>query len=127
MISGNPSSPLATSGTLWLQLLGNDEAQWTNEPQRKAFSQLVRDWVDRQLAEHRQEATRNDLPRADVLTDQSRVVQTLHKQVRERDRSIAELRSQLDALKVIDRDTEDKKNRRIRPPASFVPTVERSR
>ena len=46
--------------------------------------------------------------------------QALAKQVQERDRRIAELRSQLDALKVIDQDQHDR-HRLMKPPASLLP------
>ena len=45
-------------------------------------------------------------------------VQGLHKQVRDRDRQIAILRGQLEALKLIDEDHQDKA-RKVRPPASL--------
>jgi len=48
------------------------------------------------------------------------IVQSLQQQLRERERRIAELESQLDALKVID---QDMKNRRTfsRPPTTVTP------
>jgi hypothetical protein len=55
----------------------------------------------------------------DAVVDQARAIQALQKQLRERDRHIAELRSQLDALKLIDEDHE--KHRRVRSPASLKP------
>lgn len=50
----------------------------------------------------------------------SSVVQSLQRQVRERDKRIAELESQLDALKVIDQDVE-KRRKSSRPPATVTP------
>jgi|SRR5215831_5640241 len=48
------------------------------------------------------------------------------KQVRDRDRQIAILRSQLEALKLIDEDDQEKQ-RKVKPPASLIPTAEQSR
>ena len=48
------------------------------------------------------------------------VVQSLQRQIKERDKYIAELESQLDALKVIDQDIEKRRNFN-RPPAMVTP------
>ena len=48
------------------------------------------------------------------------VVQSLQKQIKERDKYIAELESRLDALKVIDQDIEKRRNF-SRPPATLTP------
>ncbi len=50
----------------------------------------------------------------------SGVVQSLQRQIREREKRIAELESQLDALKVIDQDM-DKLRKSSRPPATLTP------
>jgi hypothetical protein len=52
--------------------------------------------------------------------DESGLVQSLHRQIRERDKRIEELESQLNALKVIDQDLE-KLRRPSRPPATLMP------
>lgn len=52
--------------------------------------------------------------------EQSGVVESLQKQIRERDKRIEELESQLNALKVIDQDVE-KLRRSARPPATLTP------
>ena len=49
------------------------------------------------------------------------VVQSLQRQIKERDRYIAELESQLDALKVIDQDIEKRRNFN-RPSATVTPS-----
>jgi hypothetical protein len=51
---------------------------------------------------------------------QSRLVQSLQKQIREKDKYIAELESRLDALKIIDQDIEKRRNV-SRPPATLTP------
>jgi hypothetical protein len=56
----------------------------------------------------------------DPAADDSRVVQSLQQQISERDKRIVELASQLDALKVIDQDTE-KRRKSSRPPATLTP------
>ena len=50
----------------------------------------------------------------------SGVVQSLQRQVREREKRIAELESQLDALKMIDQDMQ-KRRQSSRPPATLTP------
>lgn len=50
----------------------------------------------------------------------SNVMQSLQRQVRERDKRIAELESQLEALKVIDQDVE-KRRKSSRPPSTATP------
>lgn len=50
----------------------------------------------------------------------STLVQSLQKQIRDRDKRIEELESQLNALKVIDRDIEARK-KSSRPPATLTP------
>ena len=62
----------------------------------------------------------------DLRADQLRVVQVLEKQLRERDRRIAVLRSQLAALKVIDQDHEERK-RTLKTPAMLLPLMDNPR
>ena len=50
----------------------------------------------------------------------SGIVQSLQRQIKERDKYIAELESRLDALKVIDQDMEKRRNFN-RPPATVTP------
>ena len=57
----------------------------------------------------------------------SGLVQSLQRQIRERNKRIAELTSQLDALKVIDQDMQERRTS-SRPPASLRPsTTDRDR
>lgn len=58
--------------------------------------------------------------KSDPAAVDSSVVQSLQRQVRERDRRIAELESQLDDLKMIDQDVE-KRRKSSRPPATLTP------
>ena len=55
-------------------------------------------------------------------TVNSGVVQSLQRQIRERDKRIAELTSQLDALKVIDQDMQERRTS-SRPPATLRPAT----
>ena len=57
---------------------------------------------------------------SDPAAVDSSVVQSLQRQIREREKRIAELEAQLDALKVIDQSTE-KRRKPIRPPATLTP------
>jgi TolA-binding protein len=56
----------------------------------------------------------------DPVPNDSAVVQTLKKQLRERDKRIEELESQLEALKIIDQDFEMRR-KPVRPPATLTP------
>ena len=58
--------------------------------------------------------------KSDPAAVDSSVVHSLQRQVRERDKRIAELESQLDDLKVIDQDVE-KRRKSSRPPATVTP------
>ena len=125
VIADNPSSPLAASSILWLQLLGNEApAADDRSPLTEITAQFVRDWMERELAEHRTHGKPDALTTAqDSSVDQSRVVQVLQKQVLERDRRIAILQSQLDALKLIDQDHENRK-RTLKMPATLLPMTD---
>lgn len=58
--------------------------------------------------------------KSDRAVVNSSVVQSLQRQVRDRDKRIAELEAQLDALKLIDQDME-KRRQFSRPPATLTP------
>lgn len=55
-----------------------------------------------------------------LTPNESGLVKSLQKQIRERDKRIEELEFQLDALKVIDQDF-DKRKKPLRPPATLAP------
>ena len=117
VINGNPSSALAASSRLWLQLIENDETQSTNVPQHHLMAQFVRDWMARELAESTVlEQPVTTTPKA--IAEPLEMVKTLQKRVRERDRHIATLESKLEDLKVIDQDHE-KRTRPIRLPGTL--------
>ena len=110
VIADNPSSDLATSSRLWLRLIGDKETTMPaideqRNPLTDIAAQFIRDWMERHLAEYTNHGKPGALTNApDPIVEQSRVVQVLQKQVRERDRRIAVLRSQVDALRLIDQD-----------------------
>jgi PilZ domain len=121
VVSLNPTSPLANSSALWLQLLNHDGDVLTDSSRALVMdltTQWLRQWMARPMAPP-SSAERTPHPA------KPSAVQALHQQVRERDRHIARLRAQLDALKVINQDQEER--RKMRPPALFVPKVEAAR
>jgi hypothetical protein len=59
---------------------------------------------------------------SDPAAVDSSVVQSLQRQIREREKRIADLESQLDALRVIDQDME-KRRTSSRPPATLTPAA----
>jgi hypothetical protein len=58
--------------------------------------------------------------KSDRAAVESSVLHSLQRQIREREKRIAELEAQLDALKVIDQDVE-KRRKSSRPPATVTP------
>jgi len=121
VITLNPASPLATSSALWLRLL-NDDGDEVAASSRPLLVDLIRQWLQQSMA--RPVTVPSSEERISAVPKPA-LVQALHQQVRERDRHIARLRAQLDALKVISQDQEDR--RQMRPPASFVPKRETGR
>jgi hypothetical protein len=121
VMSLHPSSPFAASSALWLQLLKSDTVPGLSEdPQQRILmdltAQSVREWLRRVQIDLRNEKKTEGRPKAGI-------VQTLSRQVQERERHIAELRAQLEALKVIDEDQHNR-HRKMRPPASLPPKGE---
>ena len=121
VIEDNPSSPLAGSSMLWLQLIEDtateSATQGPQKPSLYLMGQFVRDWMARELAEDtKQRQSLLTTHKARVETVET--VQALQKQVKERDRHIATLESKLEALKIIDQDHE-KRKRIIKLPATL--------
>ena len=123
VINLHPSSPFAASSTLWLRLLDDEGGvSKPNDIQRRIMVDLTAQWIHEWIG-HRQTVRSSQ---ADVISvSQSAIMQSLQKQVQERDRRIAYLRAQLDALKVIDQEQLDR--RKVRPSVSVVPKLESHR
>jgi len=119
VISLHPSSSFAASSALWLQLLKTEERRASQDPQQQLLmnltAQSVREWVAGQAVSRSSPLKTGPSKAANV--------HALHKQVQDRDRHIAELRAQLDALKVIDQDQQNRQ-RTMKPPASLLPKTE---
>jgi TolA-binding protein len=116
-----PLSPVAASSALWLQLLRNDHlAMPSDTPQQRILLELtaqsVREWLGRQSIGPRSQTKPGGFPKFGI-------VQALSKQVQEREKRIAELRAQLDALKLIDQEQQDR-HRKMRAPISVLPKDE---
>ena len=114
VISLHPSSPFTASSALWLELLNTDgRMALQDNPQQRLLmnltAQSVREWVARQGSSRTSPLKAGSIKAA--------YVHALHKQVQDRDRHIAELRAQLEALKVIDQDQQER-HRKLRAPAS---------
>ena len=123
VITLHPSSPFAVSSALWLQLLKEEElGSSASDLRRQIMTELTAQWARDSMA--RQLSAR--APSAKTVGNLKPAnLQALHKQVRERDQRIAELRAQLDALKLIDQDQHDRP--KLRPPALLVPRLETPR
>lgn len=131
VIEHNAASPLASSSQLWLRLIGEQAGAASTDEWSSASTRLVadfvRDWMERQVAEYRKAEKATTLTTIqEVLAEQSRHLQGIQKQVRDRDRQIAILRSQLEALKLIDEDNQETQ-RKVKPPASLIPTADHVR
>ena len=123
VIDDYPSSAVAASSLLWLQLIGEDGtvATSTTEPQKTLMdlmAQSVRDWMARELTHHPKAQPAETIATDKASVESAAVMLVLQKQVRERDRRIAVLESKLDALKAIDQDQEQRK-RAIRVPSTL--------
>lgn len=114
----NPASQFAASSALWLQLLKKDHhdiTAFSEDLEQRLLIDLTAQSV-RELMDGRSSG-RTPEPKTGAPT-KAATLQTLYKQVEERDRHIVKLRAQLDALKVIDQD-QQARYRKIRPPRSL--------
>jgi len=121
VIALNPTSALANSSALWLQLL-RDDAHLLIASNRQLLMDFTSHWLRYGMTRPMAGAPPHELMPSVARAD---LVQALHLQVRERDRHIAQLRAQLDALKIITQEQDDR--RKMRPPASLVPKLETGR
>jgi hypothetical protein len=126
VIEHNPSSPLAKPSQLWLRLMENEEAaaiEGDSNPSTGILAHFLRFWMERQLTARPTPEKLEALSISeDAFKEQSQVVhgvvQGYDKQLRERDRQIADLLAQLEALKSIDQE-HTAKQRKVKPPASL--------
>ena len=101
-----PTGPFADSSTRWIRFLANRTVSPTsaNTPTRAALEVmhgLVRAWLEQQHAAHASGASRA----VEAAKSPDRVVHNLRQRIRTRDKRIAELTDQLQALKQIDVDS----------------------
>jgi hypothetical protein len=130
VIERNPAGPLVSRSQLWVQLIDDQEADAPTErrfhPWIQVVAELLLDWMERQVggqaAVEGSSAKSAPGPEPSAVreqaTEHSRVIQGMHKQLRERDRQITALRSQLEALKYIDQE-QTGQQRKMKPPASL--------
>ena len=122
VIDDYPSSAVAASSMLWLQLIGEEGsvATYATEPHKTLMhlmAQSLRDWMVRELTQQ-PKAQPAEVLATKASGESAAVMLVLQKQVRERDRRIAILESKLDALKAIDQDQEQRK-RVIKMPSTL--------
>ena len=124
VIDHNPVSPLASISQLWLRMIGDQEAGAVSggesNPTTGLLAQFVREWMDLHLNERAAFAkpAKPAITAQEQPVGQQRDIHGMQKQLRERDQLIAALRAQLEALRVIDEDHQDK-YRKVKPPASL--------
>lgn len=114
VIEHNQASPLAYSSQLWLQLIETHEST----PLTEIAAQFVREWMEGQLSDRSFQKPAASSTVQEHFGEQSRVLQALQRQVRDRDRQLADLRGQLEALRAIDQEHAEKQ-RKVKAPASF--------
>jgi len=114
-IENSPSSALSASSRLWLELINDEGSQLhlmngSQPPVLALMAQLIRGWMTRELADHaKPKQVTEPATHQNTVAEFSVVVRALQKQVRERDRRIAILQSQMEDLKLIDEDRENRK------------------
>jgi hypothetical protein len=116
VIENNEASPLAYSSQLWLQLIDTHK---DSTPLTELAAQFVREWMERQLSDRHFQKPPASTTAQEHFGEQSRVLQALQRQVRDRDRQLADLRGQLEALRAIDQEHAEKQ-RKVKPPASLT-------
>ena len=124
VIDDHPSSAVAASSMLWLQLIGEEGTVATSatEPQKTMLhlmAQSVRDWMERELTQQTKAQQAEVLATEKASGESAAVLLVLQKQVRERDRRIAILESKLDALKAIDQEDQEQRKRVIKVPSTL--------
>jgi hypothetical protein len=124
VIDDHPSSALAVSSRLWLQLIGeegsvdNTSAPEPHNPLMHLMAQSIRDWMARELTQYPKVQQAESMATEKPGRESTAVMLGLQKQVRERDRRIAVLESKLEALKTIDQDQEQRK-RAVKVPSTL--------
>jgi hypothetical protein len=124
VIDDYPSGDFSASSRLWLQVIEDHEIQsnprgGSQDAVLQLMAQHIRDWMTRELIEPAKQTQANELITPQhTMADSSGVIGALQKQVRERDRRIATLQSQMAELKLIDQDHEQRK-RPIRLPGTL--------
>jgi hypothetical protein len=106
-----PKGPLADSSAHWIRFLANRTARSvsTDEPNGglngavAVMKGLVRTWLEQQR-EQRAASTSAPMRAVESAKSQDRAVPTLRREIRTRDKRIAELTEQLSTLKQIDLD-----------------------
>jgi len=126
VITLHPSSPFAASSALWLQVLKEEDelSSPSDDPYRRILKEMTVRWARESVA--RQLSLRAPSAKP-VGTLRPSHLEAIYKQVRERDRRIAELRAQLDALRVIDQEQQNRHQNRRPPVLRVVPRIEQQR
>ncbi len=116
-----PLSSIGQSSVLWLHLLdGNNDGGRNEQPSMQVLSQLVRESIQRNVNEIRAREVPVLPAASDVKPREGGALRTVQRQLKDRDRRIAELTAQLEALKTIDRETEHR-TKPLRVPSQGTP------
>lgn len=124
VIEHNAASPLSMPSRLWLEVIEKDTGALDRSPSTTLMEHSLREWMERQVTQRTIPEKRfGPVQTQGEAFDHSKRVLGLQKQLRERDHQVTVLRAQLEALKFIDEEHQEKQ-RKVKMPASLRPTEE---
>ncbi len=117
-----PKSSVGESSALWLHVLDGNTNGLSN-PSMLVLAQLVRESIRRMVNDLHARDPHAMPGAAEPKPREAGNLRTVQRQLKERDRRIAELTAQLEALKTIDRDVEHR-TKPLRVPSQVAPLYE---
>ena len=97
-----PKGPFADSSARWIQFLANRTAHSASADESNGAVAVMRGLVRTWLEQQRAASTSAPMRAVEAAKNQDRAVPTLRREIRTRDKRIAELTEQLSTLKQID-------------------------
>ncbi|HJT22051.1 MAG TPA: hypothetical protein VJ746_16370 [Nitrospira sp.] len=117
-----PTSSIGESSALWLHVL-DTEQNGLSHPSMVLLAQLVRESIRRTLNNIQTRDLQGVPGTVEPKPREAGTLRTVQRQLKERDRRIAELTAQLEALKTIDHDAEHR-TKPLRVPSQVAPLYE---
>lgn len=121
-LAGNlPTSSIGESSASWLQVLDkNKNRDGFSNPSMLVLAQFVRESIRRNVSDIRARDVHAMPAVSEPKAREAGTLRTVQRQLKERERRIAELTAQLEALKTIDHDVEPR-TRPLRAPSQVTP------